>query len=94
MFIISATVVYYSDGPYGPVQHTAGRKYFHSKEELASSCRNARSVFTRSGVNHVVLDSDSGLAVQVIGYDTRRGAYCDVLPLEELRTFLPCVPSD
>ena len=85
---ITATIIYYTPGPYGPVQHTAGWKTFLSREDLSSAVRNARSVFTRSGAHHIVLDSDAGLAVQVSGYDARRGAYCDVLPLDELRPFL------
>lgn len=88
MCSITATVIYYEPGPYGPIQHASGRKTFFTKEDLSSAVRNARSVFTRSGANHIVLDSDVGLAVQVSGYDSRRGAYCDVLPLDELRPFL------
>ena len=84
---ITATVIYYEPGPYGSVQHTAGRKTFYTMEDVSSAVRNARSVFTRSGASHIVLDRDAGLAVQVSGYNNHRGAYCDVLPLEELRRF-------
>ena len=86
---ISATVIYYTPGPYGPLQHqAAGKQFFHSADELRAACRNADSVLRRRGAGHIVLDRDRSLAVQVSGYNWQRGAFVDVLPLDELRPFL------
>lgn len=86
MFCITASVVYYTPGPFGPVQHQEPRETFTSESAFRSACRNADAVLARSGAAHVVLDRDAGLAVQVAGYNARRGAFCDVLPLSELRS--------
>lgn len=89
MLHITATVIYYTPGRFGPVQHTRGRETFFTVAAVRAACRNADSVLSRSGADHIVLDADAGLAVQVSGYNFNRGMYCDVLPLEELRPFLP-----
>ena len=86
--MITATVVYYTQGNYGPLQHTAGRQVFFTADELRSAVRNADSVLRRSGSGHIVLDRDSGLAVQVSGYSWSRGAYVDALPLDELAPYI------
>ena len=86
MFCIAASIVYYTPGPYGPVQHQQPRKTFTSERSFRSACRNADAVLARSGVSHIVLDMDAGLAVQVSGYNASRGASCDVLPPTELRS--------
>lgn len=86
MFCITASVIYYTPGPYGPIQHHEPRTTFTSESALRSACRNADAVLARPGASHIVLDRDAGLAVQVAGYSARRGAFCDVLPLSELRS--------
>lgn len=86
MFYLTASVIYYTPGKYGPVQHHEPRVSFTSESAFRSACRNADAVLSRSGASHVVLDRDAGLAVQVAGYITSRGAFCDVLPPSELRS--------
>lgn len=86
MFCITASVIYYTPGQYGPIQHHEPRVSFTSESAFRSVCRNADAVLSRSGASHVVLDMDAGLAVQVAGYSASRGAFCDVLPLSELRS--------
>lgn len=86
--MISATVVYYSPATYGPAQHTAGKCYFFTDDEIRSAVKNADSVLRRSGVRHIAMERDTGIAFQVSGYDARRGAYVDVLPREELAPYI------
>jgi len=86
MFYLTASVIYYTPGPYGPVQHQQPRKTFTSEHAFRSACRNADAVLSRSGASHVVLDRDAGLAVQVSGYSASSGAFCDVLQPVELRS--------
>lgn len=93
MRTISAHIVYYTQGNYGPVQHDGGKQYFFTKEELTAAVRNADSVLRRSGANHIALDRDSRIAFQVSGYNGVRGAFVDVLPAEELIPFVVPVPG-
>lgn len=86
MFCLTASVIYYTPGPYGPIQHHEPRVSFTSESALRSACRNADAVLSRSGASHIVLDRDAGLAVQVAGYNASRGAFCDVLKPSELRS--------
>ena len=88
MKTISATLIYYSSGPYGHVQHTAGKYHFFTEKSLREKVRNADSVLNRRGANHIVLDLPHALAVQVSGYNRRRGAFADVVPLAELQPYL------
>ena len=89
MKTISATVIYYTPGPFGPLQHqAANRRYFHTETDLRAAVRNADSVLRRRGAGHIVLDMDHGLAVQVSGYNGWRGAFVDVIPHEELDPYL------
>lgn len=85
---ITATTVYYTPGPFGPLQHTGNRQVFTDMDSLRSAVRNADSILTRPGANHIVLDLDVSLAVQVSGYSGRRGMFVDLLPLSELQPFL------
>ena len=90
---ITVNVIYYSPGPYGPMQHTAGHMHIHTKEDLAAAVRNIDSVKRRRGAGHIVLlvpdrDTRTGLAVQVAGYTWHRGAYQDVIPRAELDPYL------
>ena len=91
--MITATVVYYSPAAYGPAQHMAGKKVFFSDNEIRSAVRNAASVLSRSGASHIVMDRDSGIAFQVSGYNAHRGAFVDVLPLDEIRPYIVPVPG-
>jgi hypothetical protein len=84
---VSASVIYYTEGRFGPIQHSAGTRYFNDAE-LRANVRNYDSVARRQGAGHIVFDRDAGLAVQVSGYSYNRGAYVDVLPLEELKPYL------
>ena len=86
--MITAVVVYYTPGPYGPMQHVYGRTAFFTAEELRANVRNADSVLSRKGAGHIVMDRDSRLAFQVAGYWWNRGAYQDVLSREELAPYL------
>lgn len=93
MKTISARIVYYTYGKYGPVQHDGGKTYFFTKKELSAAVRNVHSVLRRSGAHHVVLDRDSKLVFQVSGYNAVRGAFVDVLPEDELLPFVVPVPG-
>lgn len=48
MFCITASVIYYTPGPFGPVQHQEPRKTFTSESAFRSACRNADAVLARS----------------------------------------------
>jgi len=85
---VSATVIYYVPGPFGPLQRTAAPVTFFTENQLRSAIRNADAVLSRCGAGHIVLDRDRGLAVQVSGYNGHRGAYVDVLTADELAPFL------
>ena len=85
--MISATVVYWSKDRYGMAQHTRGHRML-TDDTIRSYVRNIDSILRRSGTNHIVLDEDTKLAVQVSGYNWHRGAFCDVLSREELAPYL------
>ena len=85
---ISARIIYYVPGPYGPIQRQEDNMRHYSIEELRDTIRNVDSVLKRDGAKHIVLDRDHMLAVQVSGYSWHRGAFCDVVPLAELAPFL------
>ena len=85
---ITASLITYTPGPFGPVQHSAGRKTFSDVDSFRAACRNADFVLARRGAHHITLDIDVGLAVQVGGYSAARGMFCDVVPLEELQPYL------
>lgn len=85
---VTATVVYYVPGPFGPLQRTAAPVTFRTEEHFRSAVRNADDVLRRCGAGHIVLDQDRALAVQVSGYNGYRGTYVDVLSREELAPFL------
>ena len=85
---ISAITIYYTPGPYGPLQHAGPRRHFSTEEELRGAVKNAESILRRRGVNHIVLDTDKELAVQVSGYNGTRGAFVDVLQVEELAPYM------
>lgn len=86
--MITATVVYYSAGPYGPVQHTAGRTALFTHDDVKRAVINYDSVFSRHGAQHIVIDRDTRIAFQVSGYNRRRGAFVDVLPRDELLPYI------
>ena len=90
---ISAITIYYTSGPYGPLQHAGPRRHFSTEEELRGAVKNAESILRRRGANHIVLDTDKELAVQVSGYNGTRGAFVDVLPVEELSPYLDLDPD-
>ena len=86
---ITATVIYYVPGPFGPLQRQHDvRQVFHTETDLRSAVRNADSVLSRGGAGHIVLDQDRCLAVQVSGYSWNRGAFVDVVPRSELEPYL------
>ena len=85
---ITADLITYVPGPFGPAQYSAGRKTFSDIDSFRAACRNANDVLARSGAYHITLDIDVGLAVLVSGYNDDRGMYCDVVPLEELQPYL------
>ena len=85
---ITASTIYYTAGQHGPLQHSGKRATFRTEAELLAAVRNAGSVLRRRGANHIVLDIDCGLAVQVSGYNGTRGAFVDVLPLGELAPYM------
>lgn len=84
---ITASLVFYTQGKHGPIQHSGGC-CFYNVNSIASDVKNVSSIFSRPGANHIVLDIDRHVAVQVSGYNDNRGMFCDVVPLEELRPFL------
>lgn len=86
--MITATVINYTPGNYGPLQHVTGHRTFSGIEELSLYIKNIDSVRRRTGAHHIVLDDDVKLAVQVSGYNRRRGAFADVVPLAELQPYL------
>ena len=85
---VTASVIYYVPGPFGPLQRSAAPVTFSTVDALRSAVRNADSIIRRCGAGHIVLDRDRGLAVQVSGYNGYRGAFVDVLPREELAPYL------
>lgn len=84
---ITASLVFYAQGKRGPVQHSGGC-CFYNVNSIANNVKNVSSIFSRPGANHIVLDIDRHVAVQVSGYNDARGMFCDVVSLEELRPFL------
>ena len=92
MKMISVMVVYYNhnESQYGPVMHTAGYRTFFP-DEAARYVRNHDSISRRAGAHSIVWDRDTGLALQVSGYSEERGMFCDVVPMEEMETYLKVI---
>ena len=69
------------------MQHTYSRTHI-SPDVIRGIARNF-DAFDLNGVNHLVLDADMDLIVQISGYTETRGSFCDVIPFTELKPFLP-----
>ena len=85
---ISATITYYTPGPYGPMQHQYGKVTYWTREDLRRAICNADDILNTRGAQHVVVDAEHRIAYQVSGYNARRGAFVDVIPREKLLPYL------
>ena len=84
---ITATRVYYSQGPHGPVQHTKDHYVFIDKEDFQRQVKNADMIDLKT-VNHICLDTDAGIVFQASGYSWNRGSFVDVFPYDSLKKYL------
>ena len=74
--LIHAKGVYYTPGPYGPIQHTA---YLNKHIPLCElkTLKNAER-FTLEYANIVIIDTGENAIIQCGGYHPRRGLFTEI----------------
>ena len=74
--LIHSTGVYYTHGPYGPIQHTAYINKYLSLNTLRK--KNGAERFTLEYANTVTIDTDTDTIIQCGGYHPTKGMFTEI----------------